>query len=87
MVKAYRQKGIVERRTGTTIPDMPRALKPKTEDKSPQLARDILELVKPDSQRCQVLLTDFFLCGSFSWIVYPKHNVQTWRAIDHATIV
>lgn len=44
------KRGLAERRTGKTIPDAPRASKPKTEDKSPQLARDILELVEPDVQ-------------------------------------
>ena len=43
-------KGIKEFNSGRLIADAPRALKPKTEDANPQLARDILELVEPDSQ-------------------------------------
>ena len=43
-------RGIKELNCGQVIADAPRALKPKTEDANPQLARDILELVEPDSQ-------------------------------------
>lgn len=43
-------KGILEFNSGQVIADAPRASKPKTEDAHPQLARDILELVEPDSQ-------------------------------------
>ena len=43
-------KGIRELSSGQIIADAPRASKPKTEDASPQLARDIVELVEPDSQ-------------------------------------
>lgn len=43
-------KGIKEFNSGQVIADAPRASKPKTEDADPQLARDILELVEPDSQ-------------------------------------
>jgi hypothetical protein len=43
-------KGIKEFNSGQVIADAPRASKPKTEDANPQLARDILELVEPDSQ-------------------------------------
>lgn len=43
-------RGIKERKSGQIIPDAPRSFKPRTEDANPQLARDILELVEPDSQ-------------------------------------
>ena len=43
-------RGIKELNSGQIISDAPRASKPKTEDANPQLARDILELVEPDSQ-------------------------------------
>jgi len=43
-------KGIRELSSGQIITDAPRASKPKTEDANPQLARDIVELVEPDSQ-------------------------------------
>ena len=43
-------KGIKELATGRVIPDAPRSYKPKTEDANPQLARDIIELVEPQSQ-------------------------------------
>jgi len=43
-------KGIKEFNSGRVIADAPRASKPKTEDANPQLARDIVELVEPDSQ-------------------------------------
>ena len=43
-------RGIKERNSGQVIPDAPRSFKPRTEDANPQLARDILELVEPDSQ-------------------------------------
>jgi len=43
-------KGIGEFNSGRVVADAPRASKPKTEDANLQLARDILELVEPDSQ-------------------------------------
>jgi len=43
-------RGIRERNSGQVIADAPREPKPKTEDANPQLARDIVELVEPDSQ-------------------------------------
>lgn len=43
-------RGIKEINTGRIFPDAPRASKPKTEEANPQLARDIIELVEPDSQ-------------------------------------
>jgi len=43
-------KGIKELQTGQTIPDAPRAFKPKTEEANPQLAQHMIELVEPYSQ-------------------------------------
>lgn len=43
-------KGIKEFNSGQIIADAPRASRPKTEAANPQLARDMLELVEPDSQ-------------------------------------
>ena len=43
-------KGLKELRTGQIILDAPRSYRPKTEDANPQLARDIKDLVEPDSQ-------------------------------------
>ena len=44
------RKGLFELETGKAIPDAPRAYKPKTEVKNPQLEQDIRALVEPDSQ-------------------------------------
>lgn len=44
------KKGLYELRTGQTIPDKPRNGDRKTEEKNPQLAQDIRDLVEPESQ-------------------------------------
>ena len=43
-------KGLNEYQIGKIIEDQPRAGKPKTEEKNPQLADDICDLVEPNSQ-------------------------------------
>ena len=44
------EKGLYELRTGQTIPDKSRNGDRKTEEKNPQLAQDIRDLVEPESQ-------------------------------------
>ena len=44
------KKGLYELRTGQTIHDKPRNGDRKTEEKNPQLAQDIRDLVEPESQ-------------------------------------
>ena len=43
-------KGILEQQTGNVIPDQRRSGRPRTEEASPQLKLDIIELVEPDTQ-------------------------------------
>ena len=52
-------KGLEELRTGIVIPDLPRNAVRKTEEKKPQLARDIRDLVEPQSQADPKFQTTF----------------------------
>ncbi len=52
-------KGLEELRTGVVIPDQPRRAVRKTEEKKPQLAQDIRELVEPYSQADPKFQTTF----------------------------
>lgn len=52
-------KGLDELRTGVVIPDQPRHAVRKTEEKNPQLAEDIRELVEPHSQADPKFQTTF----------------------------
>lgn len=52
-------KGLEELRTGVVIPDLPRNAVRKTEEKNPQLARDIRDLVEPYSQADPKFQTTF----------------------------
>jgi len=56
--KAVR-RGLEELRTGIIIPDLPRNAVRKTEEKNPQLARDIRDLVEPHSQADPKFQTTF----------------------------
>ena len=53
------RKGLEELRTGIVIPDQPRQAVRKTEEKNPQLADDIRELVEPHSQADPKFQTTF----------------------------
>jgi len=52
-------KGLEELRTGAVIPDQSRNAVRKTEEKNPQLARDIRDLVEPHSQADPKFQTTF----------------------------
>jgi hypothetical protein len=52
-------KGLEELRTGVVIPDQPRDAVRKTEEKNPQLAGDIRDLVEPHSQADPKFQTTF----------------------------
>ena len=52
-------KGLEELRTGVVIPDQPRDAVRKTEEKNPQLAQDIRDLVEPYSQADPKFQTTF----------------------------
>ncbi len=67
-------KGLHELRTGQTIPDKPRDGDRKTEEKNPQLAQDIRDLVEPESQ------TDPKFQGSF------KYTRMTAKAVRKALV-
>ena len=69
-------KGIKEFNSGRAIADAPRASKPKTEDANPQLARDIVELVEPDSQ------TDPKFQGLFKYTRLTVKGVRE-KLIEH----
>jgi len=69
-------KGIREFNSGQTIADAPRAFKPKTEDADPQLARDMIELVEPDSQ------TDPKFQGLFKYTRLTAQAVRE-KLIEH----
>ena len=68
------EKGLHELRTGRTIPDKPRNGDRKTEEKNPQLAQDIRDLVEPESQ------TDPKFQGLF------KYTRMTAKAVRKALI-
>lgn len=52
-------KGLEELRRGVVIPDRPRNFVRKTEERNPQLARDIRDLVEPQSQADPKFQTTF----------------------------